>query len=153
VTEHKADAAFDPRVDAAWRATSREEPPRALDDAIRAAARRESGAGPRSADAPVKRPVPAALQPERWWWPLAAAATIGAIAIGLLQLAAQDNSGRYGGEKSVVSDMPAAAPPPIGANPEGRDQPAKPTAALPPAADPQAPSPSRRDVQSTPALR
>ena len=153
MTKRKADDVFDPRVDAAWRATSREEPPRALDDAIRAAARRESGAGPRPADVPVKRPVPAALQPERWWWPLAAAATIGAIAVGLLQLAAQENSGPYGGEKAVVSDMPAAVPPAIGPSPEGRDPPAKPAAALPPAADSQAPSPSRADAPSKPAPR
>jgi hypothetical protein len=37
----------DKDIDAAWRAASREEPPRALDDAIRAAARREVASGPR----------------------------------------------------------------------------------------------------------
>ena len=41
----------DPRLDAAWRAASREEPPAALDDAIRAAARRGVGAARSRADA------------------------------------------------------------------------------------------------------
>ena len=85
---------------------SSEEPSPALDDAIRAAARREAGAGPRPADAPVTH-VPLALRPERWWWPLAAAATIGAVAIGLLQLATPDHVGAPGGDSAVVSDMPA----------------------------------------------
>ena len=96
----------DPRFDAAWRAASSEEPSPALDDAIRAAARREAGAGPRPADAPATH-VPLALRPERWWWPLAAAATIGAVAIGLLQLATPDHVGAPGGDSAVVSDMPA----------------------------------------------
>ena len=93
----------DPRFDAAWRAASREEPPPSLDDAIRAAARREAGAGPLRANR-----VPEALRPERWWWPLAAAATIGAVAIGLLQLANPDQVGAPAGDKSIVTDMPAA---------------------------------------------
>jgi hypothetical protein len=97
----------DPRVDAAWRAASREEPPKALDDAIRAAARREIRAGPRSADAPTPA-VPSALRPERWWAPLAAAATIGMIAIGLLQLSNPERAGIPANDKVIVSDMPAA---------------------------------------------
>lgn len=93
--------ARDARFDAAWRQASDEEPPASLDAAIRAAARREVGAGPqRSAPA-----VPAATRPERWWFPLAAAATIGAIALGLLQLAGPDKL--FGGDPSaVVSDIP-----------------------------------------------
>jgi len=97
----------DARVDAAWRAASREEPPPALDDAIRAAARREIGAKPRSTDAsPVG--VPQSLRPERWWWPLAAAATIGAMAVGLLQLVEPDHVVAPAADKAVVSDTPAA---------------------------------------------
>ena len=115
----------DPRLDTAWREASREEPSAALDDAILAAARREVGAGPIAAGSetrPAPRRgatraahVPEATRPERWWWPLAAAATIGAIAFGLLQLKPPDNGG-----PSVVSDMPAPAtttpapPPPRG---------------------------------------
>lgn len=107
MTPTKPDDFRDPQFDAAWRAVSREEPSPALDDAIRAAARREAGAGPRRAEAirPPSR-VPEATRPERWWWPLAAAATIGAIAFGLLQLRPLENGG--GG---TVSDMPGAATP------------------------------------------
>src|SRR5215472_17870163 len=53
----------DPRVDAAWRAANRDEPPAALDDAIRAAARRAVEAGPQR------------KRDKHWWYPFAAAAT------------------------------------------------------------------------------
>jgi len=96
----------DPRFDAAWRAASNEEPPAALDDAIRAAARREVGAGPQPSVAPVT-PVPQALRPERWWMPLAAAATIGAIAIGILQITNPDKVIEPAHDKAIVSDMPS----------------------------------------------
>ena len=96
----------DPRLDAAWRAASNEEPPAALDDAIRAAARREVGAGPQPSVAPVT-PVPQALRPERWWMALAAAATIGAIAIGILQLTNPDKVIEPARDKAIVSDMPS----------------------------------------------
>jgi hypothetical protein len=95
----------DPRIGAAWRDASREEPPAALDDAILAAARREVGAGPIGANAAARAArVPEATRPERWWWPLAAAATIGAIAFGLLQLEPAVNGG-----PRVVTDIPAPA--------------------------------------------
>ena len=100
-----ADDLRDPRFDAAWRALSRDEPPAALDDAIRAAARREAHAGPRPVDVPAAH-VPSALRPQRWWWPLAAAATIGAVAIGLLQLATPEHVGAPAADKGVVSDIP-----------------------------------------------
>ena len=64
-------------LDAAWRAASVEGLPAALDIAIRAAARREVGAGPRRSRAPR-------------WFPLAAAATVAALAIGIVQLAPRD---------------------------------------------------------------
>ena len=76
----------DPRFDAAWASASNEEPPPSLDTAILAAARREVGARPRHAETPV----PEATRPERWWFPLAAAATIGAVALGLLQIVDRD---------------------------------------------------------------
>src|SRR2546430_10828839 len=63
-----------PDLDAPWRAASREQPPTALDDAIRAAARREVGAKPGGFGA-----APG-------WWPLAAAATVAAIAVGIVQM-------------------------------------------------------------------
>ncbi|MDQ2963145.1 MAG: hypothetical protein M3R31_08310 [Pseudomonadota bacterium] len=64
----------DRRVDTAWSAASREEPPPSLDAAIRAAARRA---------------VDAAPQRERnkhWWYPLATAATVAVLALGIIQL-------------------------------------------------------------------
>ena len=65
---------IDPELDATWRATSREQPPAALDDAIRAAARREVGAKPGGFGSAPR------------WWPLAAAATVAAIAVGIVQM-------------------------------------------------------------------
>jgi len=82
----------------AWREHMRETPPAAIDDAIRAAARRAVGAQPRE-----KALVAEAREPWRWWMPLAAAATIGAIAIGVLQNLPQDT-----GEPTVVSDAVTA---------------------------------------------
>jgi len=96
----------DPRLDAAWRAASHEEPPSALDDAIRAAARREVHAGPQTAKA--QETVPSALRPERWWMPLAAAAAIGVIAVGILQLTNHEQVTPQVLDKGIVSDMPAA---------------------------------------------
>jgi hypothetical protein len=149
----------DPRLDAAWRATSREEPAPALDDAIRAAARREIGAGPRRADAPAGG-VPEALRPERWWWPLAAAATIGAIAIGLLQLAGPDNVTGPASDKAIVSDMPAAPARPMKQEAAPREETPAPAAApvapMPSVASGEArdrTAPARPGPSASPALR
>jgi hypothetical protein len=65
----------DPELGASWRAASREQPPAALDDAIRAAARREV------------RAKPGRLRAAPRWWPLAAAATVAAVAVGIVQMA------------------------------------------------------------------
>ncbi len=65
---------IDRKLDATWRAASREQPPAGLDDAIRAAARREVGAKPGGFRAAPR------------WWPLAAAATVAAIAVGIVQM-------------------------------------------------------------------
>jgi hypothetical protein len=92
--------ARDPRFDAAWRHVSNEEPPSTLDDAIRAAARRELGAGPRASDVALRE----ARRPERWWFPLTAAAAIGAIALGLLQIVGPDRL-PVAGSPAVVSDI------------------------------------------------
>ncbi len=68
----------DERIDSAWRATSRDEPPAALDELIRAAARREVGAGPlRSRQPAWLRALPS----------LAAAAAVAVVAVGIVQLA------------------------------------------------------------------
>ena len=57
----------DPKVSAAYRGLGAEEPPRALDEAILAAARCEAGARPGS---------PGRASPQRWYAPLAAAAVL-----------------------------------------------------------------------------
>jgi len=64
----------DPEMDAAWRAASREEPPSALDAAIRAEARRAVGA------------APGGKRNKHWWYPLATAATVAVLAISIAQL-------------------------------------------------------------------
>ncbi|HEX8010661.1 MAG TPA: hypothetical protein VF814_06975 [Casimicrobiaceae bacterium] len=61
-------------LDAAWRAASREEPPATLDAAIHAEARRAVGA------------APGRKRNKHWWYPLAAAATVAVLAIGIARL-------------------------------------------------------------------
>jgi hypothetical protein len=75
----------DPALDAAWRALSTELPPPSVDAAILAAAHREVASRPRAAG--DDDTLAEAREPSRWWWGLAAAATIGAIAFGVVQLA------------------------------------------------------------------
>lgn len=137
----------DPRFDAAWRSASSEAPSAALDTAILAAAHREAGARPQRVDDQVRE----ATRPERWWFPLAAAATIGAIALGLLQIVGPDPTGGTDPMTTVVSDMPP------GTTPVPREAAAKPTPSPAPAAAaieaapatgsiaplPKAPGPSR----------
>jgi hypothetical protein len=99
----------DPRVDAAWRALSCEEPPASLDAALLAAARREVGAKPQRSAARET------VADRRRWWPLAAAATIAAILVGVLQLTTPDQLGAPSSDKAIVTDMPtpAATPAPV----------------------------------------
>jgi hypothetical protein len=87
----------DPTLDAAWRAHVQDAPPRALDDAILAAAHRAVQSGPRAAGAASAR----------WkaWAPLAVAVTVGAIALGVLQLAPREEDAT----RAVVSDAPVAS--------------------------------------------
>jgi len=89
----------DPALDAAWRAHSTETPPPAIDTAILAAAHRAVKSGPEKIG-----PGREATRPWRWWTPLAAAAVIGVIAIGVLQLLPQEPDAT----KAVVSDAPAS---------------------------------------------
>jgi Meckel syndrome type 1 protein len=86
----------DPALEAAWRALPRDEPPPALDAAILAAAHRSVHAKPQEAAA--------ARAPWRWWAPLAAAATIGAVAISVIQLAPDEHA-----STAPVSDSPRVA--------------------------------------------
>ena len=105
-------------VDRAWRALSREEPAASLDASILAAAHREAGARPQTVDAKETTAT------RRRWWPLAAAATVAAIAVGVLQLTPPEELSAPSAERATVSDMPAPAakksdatpaPPPVAA--------------------------------------
>ena len=92
----------DPRVDRGMardvaRRTSRV--PRRRDP-CRGAPRRRS----RSRSPSVPREARAA---RRQWWPLAAAATVAAIAVGVLQLTPREELGAPAAETAVVSDVPA----------------------------------------------
>ena len=89
----------DPELSAAWREHSTEMPSAATDAAVLAAAHRAVGSAPRDAG----KPVAEATSPQRWWMPLAAAATIGAVALGILQTMQQESPV----SAPTVSDMPA----------------------------------------------
>jgi hypothetical protein len=112
----------DPALDAAWKAHSTELPPPRLDAAILAAAHREARTRPQALgddDA-----VAHARRPSRAWWGLAAAATIGAIAFGVLQLAPPPPADP---SATVATDVPRAAPepaPPVAALRDAPPQPA-----------------------------
>jgi len=86
----------DPALDALIGEHSTETPPAHIDAAILAAAHRAVASGPRPA---------LATQAWRWWMPLAAAAVIGLIVVGVLPLAPSI----VGEPAPVVSDMPAGA--------------------------------------------
>jgi hypothetical protein len=135
----------DAALDAAWRAHSRDEPPAHLDAAILAAAHRAVGAGPRDA----REMAAEATSPQRWWMPLAAAATIGAIAIGVLQLAPRDTSPT----EPTVSDMSArdAAPRAKLAVPERREAAATASAPEPSAAPEQSAAAAGHALPAPPA--
>ena len=102
---------IDPALDALLRAYSAETPPAEVDATILAAAHRAVRSAPREAETSAE-----ATGPWRWWMPLAAAATIGAIAIGVSQLSPQQPDVT----STIVSDAPPivavpaqpAAPPP-----------------------------------------
>ena len=70
---------IDRQIEAAWRATSREQPPEAVDDAIRAAARRAVDAGP------AKPRTQSWWRAKTHWAPLAAAAVMAVLAVGLIE--------------------------------------------------------------------
>ena len=77
----------DPTLETAWREHSDEMPPAALDAAVLAAAHRAVASVPRDAG----KQAAEATSPQRWWMPLAAAATIGAVALGILQTLPQES--------------------------------------------------------------
>lgn len=138
----------DPTLDAAWRDYSVERPPPALDAAILAAAHREAKARPRALSDDDDT-LAEAREPSKWWWGLAAAATIGAIAFGLVQLAPPPT-----GEPTVASDMPASVPSRVADAPTGAPAPASPAAPMPrspAAAEPDAPAPASPAPPPAPA--
>jgi len=81
----------DRQLDTAWSAASREEPPPSLDAAIRAAARRAVDAAPRP------------KRDKHWWYPLATAATVAVLAVGILQLTPPEQVA-----PTIVADMTVA---------------------------------------------
>jgi hypothetical protein len=116
-------------LDAAWREYSVETPPPALDAAILGAAHREARSRPRPLSDDDDT-LAEAREPSRWWWGLAAAATIGAIAFGIVQVAPP----LLPGESMVASDVPA--------EPRARKVAAPPTAPVEPTAATRAPAPA-----------
>ena len=92
----------DPKVSAAYRALGAEEPPRALDDAILAAARREAGARPGA---------PGRAAPRRWYASLAAAAVLVlAVAVTLHMQLEQPDIAEPAPAAKQAAAPPAAAP-------------------------------------------
>jgi len=92
---------FDPTLDALLHAHADEAPSPEIDAAILAAAHRAVQSGPRESN---KRA--AATSAWRWWMPLAAAATIGAITIGVLQLMPKELEPT---SATIMSDTPPSA--------------------------------------------
>ena len=96
----------DPALEALLRAYSSETPSAELDATILAAAHRAVRSTPLEAEQSAE-----ATRPWRWWMPLAAAATIGAITIGVLQLAPKepDTTSAIVGDLNAVSSARQAA--------------------------------------------
>lgn len=120
----------DPRLATAWRDTSDELPPPPLDSTILAAAHLAVGSGPRDAE----KPRAARRDARRWRIPLAAAASICVVALGVLLTRP---------EQRAVSTMSVNAPPSVPAPasapvmeqaPERRDSAAPATKSAPPPA-------------------
>jgi hypothetical protein len=97
----------DPALDRLLRADADASPSAELDAAILAAAHRAVASAPRETRSAE------ATRPWRWWMPLAAAAAIGAVAIGVLQLVPSGHES----VPAVVSDMPAATSPQVNVPP------------------------------------
>ncbi|HTQ00537.1 MAG TPA: hypothetical protein VMN56_14520 [Casimicrobiaceae bacterium] len=143
----------DPTLSKAWRAHSREAPPAPLDEKILAAAHRAVASGPR-------KPGAQATRPQRWWMPLAAAAAIGAVAIGVVQLMPQEQAIDTTSVGTPAAPAAPAAPPPAAAPDRGamlakKQREAEPAA--PPASAPKAklaeppkglPAPPREGVRA-----
>jgi len=136
----------DPAFDPAWRKHSPEMPPADVDQAILAAAHRAVGSAPAAIGGA------SSTRPSRWWMPVMAAAAIGAVAIGVLQLSTPDREMT----SAVVTDMPAAtrefamAKPPAPAEPGQERKPQADASPPAPAASATAPAPAGRDAAPHP---
>jgi hypothetical protein len=133
----------DPRIDAAYRATPREEPPAELDERIRAAARRAVSAGPQSADAAARARVQRSWL-ARWRVPVSLAATV--VIVVTLTVMMQDEESRRAKLDAQVDGPPPAAEVPQRAAPAAED--ARTTS---PAAQPFKPQPPVTGAPRAPA--
>lgn len=129
----------DPKLSQAYRELGREEPPRALDEAIRAAARRAERTHP----APLLSPGVGRPARERWTFPLAAAAVI-VLAVGVVVHLQQEQPGIDGIQMSAEKAPPAPAPAPVA-------EAAKPETPKPAAPQPEAPRPEDTMMARAPA--
>lgn len=137
----------DPALDKAWRAHSRETPPPALDAQILAAAHRAVGSKPKAATGAPK-----------WWMPIMAAAVIGVVAIGVIQLAPPEQPALDTTSSSIVASVqpkkvepaqaPAADAPKAVAEPEVQAK--KQKEAPPPPVVAKTPAPARLAAQEAP---
>lgn len=93
----------------AWREASHDEPPAAMDDAIRAAARKAVHAGP--------RPAGASPFGGRWRVPLSVAAVLVVSATVTLLVAERDKHGSRSFHDQAAPPQAASAPEPFGAAP------------------------------------
>jgi len=93
----------------AWREASHDEPPAAMDDAIRAAARKAVHAGP--------RPAGASPFGGRWRVPLSVAAVLVVSATVTLLVAERDKRGPRSFHDQAAPPQAASAPEPFGAEP------------------------------------
>ena len=87
----------DPRLAATYRAGAREEPPERLDDAIRAAARREAGAGPGRVGA---------LRFRNWGVPLGLAAVV-VLSVTMVMMMREEGAGRWETVAPPAGPVPA----------------------------------------------
>jgi hypothetical protein len=140
----------DAAIDVAWRRSSDEEPSLAVDEAIRAAARRRIGSRPRGDERSADRG-------RRWtqWAPVAAAAGVAVLAFGLLRWlpveqqfapsAPVSPSAGTGTARDAAAEESAAAPaaPPAQTRPLADEPASAPSDAAIPAPRPQIPSHDR----------
>jgi hypothetical protein len=127
----------DPRLDAAYRDAATDEPPAAIDERIRAAARRAVAAGPQSLEAQARAEAQRSWA-ARWRVPVSIAATV-VIAVTLSYMVQDDEVRRARIDGVPAGPAPAqessaAPPPPAPAAPAAKAQEA-PAPATPPAAD------------------